>query len=152
MLDFLLLYGLIEKEKEKKSKHPDQKKIGEKDTSSRSLSIEDHKANTLTEKEYRERIVKREKNKEETIPIDPKKVKRRIAPALKLGVAIQDHDDNCFFCKLPIYKQEEYYKCFTCGCISHKNHLHDWLEKMDYCPLCKETLMLSRPINEKEKG
>ncbi|MFW9923844.1 MAG: RING finger protein [Candidatus Thorarchaeota archaeon] len=47
-----------------------------------------------------------------------------------------DQETNCGICKLEIRKHQQISTCPQCGTLFHKEHLGDWLQKEDKCPVC----------------
>ena len=43
----------------------------------------------------------------------------------------------CAICKLDLRKKQKIVACPQCQTLFHKEHLEEWLEKEEKCPICK---------------
>lgn len=50
-------------------------------------------------------------------------------------------DAKCAVCKLSIKKNKDILHCPNCKTLFHKDHLIDWLEQKNNCPICKKPLL-----------
>ena len=61
--------------------------------------------------------------------------------SLKTEISLEESSEKlCAICKLPIRKGQEISICPYCESIFHKEHLSDWLELADDCPVCNTKL------------
>jgi len=74
--------------------------------------------------------------------LDPKKshnTKRIIT--LESFTFTEDSDDYlCMICKLSLRKNQEIMKCPFCHSYFHSEHLQEWLQIADDCPVCNKSL------------
>ncbi len=52
-----------------------------------------------------------------------------------------DKNKKCSICKLELRKRQQKVQCNKCLSIFHKEHLEDWLENKDSCPVCNENIV-----------
>ena len=45
--------------------------------------------------------------------------------------------DICAICKSQLKEDQIIYYCLSCSALFHEEHLNEWLQKKDYCPVCK---------------
>ena len=76
-------------------------------------------------------------------PTKPKK--RKYRKNIDFEINCFSEDDNhkeitCMICKLPITPKKEFIQCPFCNANFHVNHLLEWLELDDNCPVCNKSL------------
>ena len=50
-------------------------------------------------------------------------------------------NEICQICKLTLRKKQKICQCPGCNSLFHKNHLEEWLETENNCPVCKNRLI-----------
>ena len=111
---------------------------GELESETDNLSVKDDTLNRENIRAFQQQILQRDELKK-----NPDYARREIIPGLEIRIATKSEEvKDCYFCKLPIFEGEEFYRCFTCELLFHRMHLEDWLQDMDECPLCKQQFIL----------
>ena len=47
---------------------------------------------------------------------------------------------SCSICKLALRKKQKIYQCPYCGYLFHKEHIEEWLENHEDCPVCNKII------------
>lgn len=79
---------------------------------------------------------RRERQEQMTVEVTPQAVK-----SIKLKKPSVDPEGlNCSVCKLMIRANQTALECPKCGALFHKNHIYEWLEEHDDCPICNHKI------------
>lgn len=67
--------------------------------------------------------------------------KKKIIPLQSFTFIDDTEDYLCMVCKLPFRKNQEILICPFCQSYFHKQHLLEWLQIADDCPVCNKLLI-----------